>query len=182
MDRYAAHFRRSEDDHRLSPDPSWIKLCPPEAVIPQADVMVPGMYFSRQHFERLRQDPRLHTGRGKAVRFGYANVPSYLDNTMFTRLVETGMIGTTGVSTDLVRRQITRSYQLGRMVIMGVVSGKDTPAVRPQYPAQAGTLRARLRGDFTPSCMSAPTPGIGLPAGREIMTRPGPVCRVPAHP
>ncbi|GGW00172.1 hypothetical protein GCM10010264_06790 [Streptomyces globisporus] len=127
MDRYAAHFRRSEDDHRLSPDPSWIKLCPPDTVIPQADVMVPGMYFSRTHFERLRQDPRLHTGRKKAVRFGYANVPSYLDNTMFTRLVETGMIGTTGVGTDLVRRQITRSYKLGHMVIMGVVSGEDAP-------------------------------------------------------
>ncbi len=127
VDRYAAHFRTPRDDHRLAPDPSWIKLCPPESVIPQADAMVPGMYFSRQHFEQLRSDPRLQDGRGGAVRFGYANVPSYLDNTMFTRLVETAMIGTTGVSTDLVRRQITHSLEQGRMAIMGLLSGEEEP-------------------------------------------------------
>ncbi|MBF6228247.1 hypothetical protein IU470_24455 [Nocardia abscessus] len=127
VDRYAAHFRRPSDDHRLCPNPSWIKLCPPESVIPQADVMVPGMYFSRQHFEQLRSDPRMQDGRGGAVRFGYANVPSYLDNTMFTRLVETGMIGTTGVSTELVRWQITRSIKQGRMAIVGFLTGDEAP-------------------------------------------------------
>ncbi|ATL65142.1 hypothetical protein CRH09_01750 [Nocardia terpenica] len=127
VDVYAAKFRSPHDDHRLCSDPSWIKLCQPESVIPQADVMVPGMYFSRQHFEQLRNDPRLRDGRGGAVRFGYANVPSYLDNTMFTRLVETAMIGTTGVSTDLVRFQITRSLELGRMAIIGLLTGEEDP-------------------------------------------------------
>ncbi|WP_146099187.1 hypothetical protein [Nocardia nova] len=126
VDEYAAHFRSTQDDHRLAPDPSWIKLCPPESVIPQADVMVPGMYFSRRHFEKLRSDPRLR-GPREGVRLGYANVPSYLDNTMFTRLVETAMIGTTGASTDLVRWQVTRSLEQGRMAIMGLLSGEEEP-------------------------------------------------------
>lgn len=127
VDTYAAGLRRPSDDHRLSPDPSWIKLCPPEGLIPQTNVMVPGMYFSRQHFERLRNDPRLRDGRGGALRFGYANVPSYLDNTLFTRLVETGMIGTAGAGTELVRQQITRSLREGRMLIAGVLAGKEQP-------------------------------------------------------
>ncbi|MFI6409060.1 hypothetical protein [Streptomyces sp. NPDC050548] len=127
VDAYAAGLRRTTDDHRLSPDPSWIKLCPPEGLIPQANIMVPGMYFSRQHFQQLRTDPRLRDGRDKALRFGYSNVPSYLDNTMFTRLVETGMIGTAGVSTELVRQQITRSVREGRLLTAGILTGKEQP-------------------------------------------------------
>lgn len=34
VDSYAAKLRKPTDDHRLNPDPSWIKLCPPEGVIP----------------------------------------------------------------------------------------------------------------------------------------------------
>ncbi|WP_030677731.1 hypothetical protein [Streptomyces rimosus] len=127
VDAYAARLRQPTDDHRLSPDPSWIKLCPPEGLIPQANVMVPGMYFSRQHFQRLRDDPRLRDGRGGALRFGYSNVPSYLDNTMFTRLVETGMIGTAGVGTELVRQQITKSVREGRLLTGGLLTGKELP-------------------------------------------------------
>ncbi|WP_413101989.1 hypothetical protein [Streptomyces sp. Inha503] len=127
VDTYAARLRRPTDDHRLSPDPSWIKLCPPEGLIPQANVMVPGMYFSRQHFQRLRDDPRLRDGRGGALRFGYSNVPSYLDNTMFTRLVETGMIGTAGASTEMVRQQVMRSVREGRLLTAGVLTGKEQP-------------------------------------------------------
>jgi hypothetical protein len=138
VDTYAAMLRKPTDDHRLNPDPSWIKLCPPEGVIPQTNVMVPGMYFSRQHFERLRDDPRLRDGRTGRPRFGYANVPSYLDNTMFTRLVETGMIGTTGASTELLRQQVTRSVDEGRMLIAGLVTGTEQP--------QSARNSARRRG------------------------------------
>ncbi|MFJ2176591.1 hypothetical protein ACIOHE_27325 [Streptomyces sp. NPDC087851] len=127
VDAFAAGLRQPGDDHRLHPDPSWIKVCPPEGLIPQVDVMVPGMYFSRQHFQHLRGDPRLRDGRDEALRFGYSNVPSYLDNTMFTRLVETGMIGTTGVSTELVRQQIMQSVREGRLLTAGVLTGKEPP-------------------------------------------------------
>ncbi|MFI9463273.1 hypothetical protein [Streptomyces xiamenensis] len=127
VDEFAAGHRQSTDEYRLNPGPSWIKVCQSEGVIPRADAMVPGMYFSRQHFERLRDDPRLKDGRGGAVRFGYSNVPSYLDNTMFTRLVETGMVGTSGVSTELVRQQISRSTREGRLLIAGILTGREEP-------------------------------------------------------
>lgn len=65
---------------------------------PSAWSLVPG------HFQRLRDDPRLQGPRG--TRFVYAGVPSYLDTTRFNRLVETGLIGTTGTSTELLHDQI----------------------------------------------------------------------------
>ncbi|MCC9307572.1 hypothetical protein LN042_10740 [Kitasatospora sp. RB6PN24] len=102
------------------------------------------MYFSRSHFERLADDHRMRDGRGGATRFGYANVPSYLDNTLFTRLVETGMIGTTGVGTDLVHRQINESFAQGRLVTFGFLAGPEAPQSvrntrrRSQQPRDTG--------------------------------------------
>jgi hypothetical protein len=98
VDRLACRDRRpADDDYRLTPSPSWHKICDPPAFIPQAADMIPGVYLAREHFEQLRNDPRLK-GPGGGTRFGYATIPSYLDNTMFTRLVKTGFIGTSGTS------------------------------------------------------------------------------------
>lgn len=116
---------------------------PVRGVIPRADVMVPGMYFSCQHFERLRDDPRLKDGRGGAERFGYSNVSSYLDNTMFTRLVETGMIGTSGVSAELVRQQISRSAREERLLTAGILTGREEP-----QSARISARRRRHRSSY----------------------------------
>lgn len=89
--------------------------------------MIHGMYFSRRQFESLRHDARLKDGRGGAVRFGYKYVPGYLDNTLFTRLVETGQIGRTGTSTDLVRQQVIRSFRGERSLVPAALSGDEPP-------------------------------------------------------
>ena len=86
-----------------------MKLCQDQAYIPQTADMIPGMYFSLDHFQQLREDPRLKGPHG-AVRFAYDNVPSYLDNTMFARLVETGLVGTSGAATELVHQQVVESF------------------------------------------------------------------------
>ncbi|MFJ7291414.1 hypothetical protein [Streptomyces collinus] len=92
--------------------------------------MIHGMYFSRRQFESLRDDGRLKDGRGGAVRFGYKNVPGYLDNTLFARLVETGQIGTTGTSTDLVRQQVIRSFRGQRNLVFAALSGEEPPQAK----------------------------------------------------
>lgn len=125
-DRYVARHRRGEDEFRFVSGPSWIKLCPPQAYIPQTADMVPGMYFSLDHFNRLRADPRLKGPHG-GTRLGYANVPSYLDNTMFSKLVETGFIGTSGVSTDLVHQQVIRSFNGHKALVFASLQGDDVP-------------------------------------------------------
>ncbi|WP_158709939.1 hypothetical protein [Streptomyces katrae] len=127
LDRYAELNRGVGNEQRLDPSPSWIKLCHPRSLLPHTSEMIHGMYFSRRQFESLRRDARLKDGRGGAVRFGYKNVPGYLDNTLFTRLVETGQIGTTGTSTDLVRQQVIRSFRGERSHVLAALHGDEPP-------------------------------------------------------
>ncbi len=124
VDRYVARHARAGDDFRLDSRPCWIKLCHPQAFIPRTADMVPGMYLSLNHFERLRADPRLKGPRG-GTRFGYANVPSYLDNTMFCRLAEIGLIGTSGTSSDLVHQQVIRSFNGHKALVLATLQGDD---------------------------------------------------------
>jgi hypothetical protein len=124
VDKLAAQNRRPGDDYRLMPSPTWIKLCHPQADIPQTADMVPGLYLAREHFEQLRKDPRLRGPQG-GVRFGYGTVPSYLDNTLFARLVDTGFIGTTGTSTDIVHEQITRSLNGQKALVFATLNGEE---------------------------------------------------------
>ena len=126
LDDFAAQNRRPGDDYRLMPNPTWIKLCHPQGFIPQTADMVPGLYLAREHFEQLRKDPRLKGPQG-GVRFGYSTVHSYLDNTLFTRLVDTGFIGTTGTSTDMVHEQVTRSLDGQKALVVATLSGEERP-------------------------------------------------------
>lgn len=126
LDRYVALRSRDEDDFRLLTSPSWIKLCHPLPYVPTSADMIHGMYLARRHFEQLRTSERLKGSRG-GVSFSYRTVPNYLDNTMFTRLVETGMIGTAGTSTELVHQQIIRSFTAGKALALGVLAGDDLP-------------------------------------------------------
>ena len=128
VDKYVAENAGTGRDFRLGPSPSWLKICQPQAFIPQTADMIPGMYFTREHFQRLRDDPRLQGPRG--TRFGYANVPSYLDNTMFNRLVETGLIGTTGSSTGLLHDQIMLSFEGHKSLVVATLHGDDIPQSR----------------------------------------------------
>ncbi|MEV6943014.1 hypothetical protein AB0N07_13645 [Streptomyces sp. NPDC051172] len=127
LDRYAARVADGNGEQRLDANPSWIKLCHPRSVLPHTSEMIHGMYFSRRQFESLRQDARLKDGRQGAVRFGYKNVPGYLDNTLFTRLVETGQIGTTGISSDLVRQQVFRTFRGRRDLVIAALYGDEPP-------------------------------------------------------
>ncbi len=127
VDQQVEKLRSEHDDFRLAATPCWIKICHPQAFIPRTEEMIHGMYFSREHFEQLRTDPRLKGTREGSVRFGYQNVPSYLDNTMFSKLVETGLIGTTGTSTDVVHDQVLQSFDGQKAVVLAALSGEDEP-------------------------------------------------------
>ncbi|MEV7124434.1 hypothetical protein [Streptomyces sp. NPDC093260] len=130
LDRYAEMQAGPGDEQRLDPSPSWIKLCHPRSVLPHTTEMIHGMYFSRRQFESLRDDARLKSEKTGAVRFGYKNVPGYLDNTLFARLVETGQIGTAGTSTELVRQQVIRSFRGQRNLVFAALSGEEPPQAK----------------------------------------------------
>ena len=126
VDRYTARQTQVGHDFRMVRHPSWLKVCQWQAYIPQTSDMIPGMYFPREHFEQLREDPRLEGPHG-GVGFGFANVPNYLDNTTFGRLVESGLIGTTGTSTDLLYQQIVRSFNGKKSLVVATLQGDDMP-------------------------------------------------------
>ena len=126
LDRYCEKNRRPEDEFRLLTSPSWLKICHPLPYVPRSNDMIHGIYLAREHFEQLRTDPRLK-GRGGGISFGYKNLPSYLDNTTFIKLVETGMIGTSGTSTDLVHQQVIRSFAGKKALALGVLVGDEIP-------------------------------------------------------
>lgn len=127
--------------------PSWIKLCHPQAFIPQTADMIPGIYLAREHFEQLRDDPRLRGPRG-GTRFGYATVPSYLDNTMFTRLVETGFTGTSGTSPGAVRQQIIRSFNGRKAVVLATLHGEELPQSKRTSHRRHGKSRRRASAAY----------------------------------
>jgi hypothetical protein len=126
LDRHVAPHRSARDDFRLEPGPCWIKLCRHHTYIPQTADMIPGMYFSLDHFQRLRTDPKLKGPQG-GVRFAYDNVPSYLDNSMFAKLVEIGLVGTSGTATEFVHQQVVESFNGNKALVFAALFGDDMP-------------------------------------------------------
>lgn len=121
------------DDYRLSAAPCWIKLCRSEDVIPRTDELIRGMYLTRAYFEQLKDDPDTPCrGKHGAVRFSYATVPRYLDNTTFAQLVADGWIGSSGTGTDLIKEQIAASRAGQREPILAFASGEVPKARRTQ--------------------------------------------------
>lgn len=139
VDKLAAASAGADRDFRLDPAASWLKVCQSQAFIPQTADMVTGMYFTREHFERLRKDPRCQGPQG-GTRFGFKNTPHYLDNTMFHRLVETGLIGTTGTSTQVLYDQIMLSFEGHKSLVVATLHGEDM--AQSQRNSEKRTQRA----------------------------------------
>lgn len=79
-------------DYRLGAECVFYKLChrcPPDS---QSD-LVPGIYFSVDHWERLLRDKISVGVRGAQRAIGYENSDRHLNNTEFTSLVRSGWIG-----------------------------------------------------------------------------------------
>jgi hypothetical protein len=142
VDMLAAASSSTDHDFRLDPAPSWLKICRAQAFIPQTADMVAGMYFTREHFECLRRDPRCQGPRG-GTRFGFKNTPHYLDNTMFHRLVETGLIGTSGTSTQVLYDQIMLSFEGSKSLVVATLHGDQMP--QSQHNSEKRALRTRGR-------------------------------------
>ena len=52
---------------------------------------------------------------------------TYLDNTMFARLVETGLVGTSGAATELVHQQVVESFNGNKALVLAALFGGDVP-------------------------------------------------------
>jgi hypothetical protein len=106
----------------LTPAARPIKIITAASSTSQASTIT----ISLAHFQQLREDPRLRGLQG-AVRFAYDDVPSYLDNTMFARLVKTGLAGTSGNATELVHRQVVESFNGNKALVLAALFGENLP-------------------------------------------------------
>jgi hypothetical protein len=151
LDRYVTANRSPHDDFRLEPSPCWVKLCQDQAYIPQTADMIPGMYFSLDHFQHLRDDPRLKGPQG-GVRFAYDNVPSYpRPSRMMTRFVTSASARATAT-----RTLTSSTHGLG-------TRSAPLPSVTCQAALQHGRRYARA------SC----PPLLGRPAPQSPSGDPG---------
>lgn len=83
--------RRSIQDYRLGPECVFYKLC--HRCEPDAPSdLVPGIYFSIEHWRRLLEDTCSTSSRGADV-IGYETSDRYLSNTEFIALVRGGWVG-----------------------------------------------------------------------------------------
>ncbi|MFJ7128283.1 hypothetical protein [Streptomyces sp. NPDC098101] len=131
--------KRTIDDYRLSARPSWIKLCQGDSLLPDAKSLTPGIYLAREHFDQLHR--RFQTA-GNPRSFSRKTVDRYLDNTEFTDLVAGGWIGTTGLGSKGVQRQLELSLSGSREVIFAAVTGgSPSKRERMQRRRERGTDR-----------------------------------------
>jgi len=118
------------DEVRLVPTPCLVKVCKPRVVIQDSIDLIPGMYFTREHFEALLRP------RGELT---FGNVPRYMNNTTFADLMGAGWIGSRGRGTDYVKAKIAESLALGRAVVAGIDLGSQTPRSRRFIPYGQGS-------------------------------------------
>jgi hypothetical protein len=79
-------------DFRLNNEFFYFKLCPAEIKEPLSTKMIPGMYLPLSYWRLLLSSIETSGRRGGRL-FSYDNVKRYINNTLFTDLVQNGWVG-----------------------------------------------------------------------------------------
>lgn len=105
-------------DIRLVETPCFVKLCAPQTRMPVDAELVPGMYFTREHFEAIHEHAE-ELGATSAKNRHQAEIPRYLTGTEFISLMSNGWLGSRGTGTDQLYEQLDLSLAEGRSVVLG---------------------------------------------------------------
>lgn len=105
------------NDFRLNDVFFYFKLCPANITDPLSTKMIPGMYLPLPYWKMLlSSDGTLGKKGGRKI--SYSNVSRYINNTMFTELMQNGWIGSQMSNTDLISKQIQQSIAGGRSIVL----------------------------------------------------------------
>jgi len=111
----AKEFRPS--DYRLSDEFFYFKLCPADIKEPWSTKMIPGMYIPLPYWKvLLSSDSTLGKKGGRKI--SYSNVSRYINNTLFTELVQNGWVGSQVTDTDQITKQIQQSIAGGKSLVL----------------------------------------------------------------
>jgi hypothetical protein len=128
---YAAEIRRMEsfqkqsqtiagskpNDYRLNDDFFYFKLCPADIKEPLSTKMITGMYIPLCYWNiLLSSDSTLGEKGGRKL--SYSNVDRYINNTLFTELMQSGWIGNQVSDTELITNQIQESIAGGNSLVL----------------------------------------------------------------
>jgi hypothetical protein len=122
MDEIYTKYRRttairSDGEYRLNDDGFMFKLVPNQGLSVASGELIKGMYLTREymHFLLGPDGPRGPKG-GPLISFSRA--PRYLTTSQFCEGVNLGLIGTTGIQSNVIAEIIRQYYETGRAVIV----------------------------------------------------------------
>jgi len=79
--------------------------------------MIPGMYIPLPYWKvLLSSDSTLGKKGGRKI--SYSNVSRYINNTLFTELVQNGWVGSQVTDTDQITKQIQQSIAGGKSLVL----------------------------------------------------------------
>ena len=109
--------RFTPNDFRLSHDFFYFKLCPANIKEPLSTKMIPGMYLPLPYWKLLlSSDDTLGKKGGRKI--SYNNVSRYINNTLFTELMQNGWVGSQVSNTDLISNQIQQSITGSKLIVL----------------------------------------------------------------
>jgi hypothetical protein len=133
--------RRTDDDgrFRLVPTPSFVKVCRLDDLDIDSLSMVSGMCMPREQVEA-------HLARPNTPQtFEYDAVRDYMTSTLFALLIANGYFGTSGASSELVKKEIDSALNRRGSVLVGAFS--DTSGQRPSWRTSASKGRLARRSE-----------------------------------
>lgn len=113
----------SPHGYRLNRGPFFMKFCPRHVPQLAGPDLVPGMYFTLEHWGLLEADDSLLGPKdGRVLKFQktapFSNAGRYLNNTEFSHLVSKAWVGTTIDQSAVLEQIIQQTLQSGRSVTL----------------------------------------------------------------
>lgn len=105
------------NDFRLNDEFFYFKVCPAKIREPISTKMIPGMYLPLSYWKVLLSSMETLGKKGGRL-ISYNNVKRYINNTLFTGLVQNGWIGSQVSNTELITQQIQESITGNKSVIL----------------------------------------------------------------
>ncbi|MEV0789750.1 hypothetical protein [Kribbella sp. NPDC050459] len=143
FDQQIARMRALDSDcmaqdgsqYRLSPTPSYLKICQLESMQLDKFSVVPGIYLAREQAEIHLNDRDARGDHGGRY-FSFKNVQSYMTMSIFTDLLSLGLIGTSGASTEHIREIIDMSLTQRGAAVVGILNDRTMRRPGWKQPAQ----------------------------------------------
>jgi len=117
---------QSPENYRLNHMPFYFKLCPKRTFDPTSGDMLKGIYLPLDLWKATCESPAAKGPKG-GIRLTYKNTPARLNTTAFISLVQTGLFGSSGASTNDLMQLVLEKVDTDHSVVLAEVDD-EAPA------------------------------------------------------